>query len=224
MTLDIHVQRLGFADQALPPLCQDLKLSVQAGQILTLMGPSGSGKSSLLAAIAGTLQSATDEQAASAKLVFDGHIVLNGQDISHWPASHRGVGLLFQDALLFAHMSVAENLLFAVPAGPRAQRWEQVEQALHEAELPDYGDRDPATLSGGQRARIALMRALLAKPRALLLDEPFSKLDVSLRSQFRHFVFEHVRQRRIPAILVTHDVLDVADSDCLLSLNVSPSR
>ncbi len=218
MTLDVHIQRLGFANPSLPPLIQDMRLTVQAGQILTLMGPSGSGKSSLLAAISGTLQPVAEDPTASARLIFNGRVVLSGQDISHWPASRRGVGLLFQDALLFAHMTVAENLLFAVPAGPTAQRWAQVEQALVEAELQGYGDRDPATLSGGQRARVALMRALLAKPRALLLDEPFSKLDASLRKQFRDFVFEHIRQRGIPSILVTHDVLDAADLDCLVTL------
>jgi putative thiamine transport system ATP-binding protein len=126
--------------------------------------------------------------------------------------------LLFQDALLFAHISVADNLLFAIPADPKAQRVAQIEQALVEAELQSYGESDPATLSGGQRARIALMRAVLAKPRALLLDEPFSKLDASLRKQFRDFVFKHIGQRGIPSILITHDVLDAADPECLVIL------
>jgi putative thiamine transport system ATP-binding protein len=109
-------------------------------------------------------------------------------------------------------MSVGENLLFAVPPGKRPERLAAVEQALAEAGLGGYGERDPATLSGGQRARVALMRALLARPRALLLDEPFSRLDAALRSQFRAFVFEHIRAAGIPAVLVTHDLADVADS------------
>jgi putative thiamine transport system ATP-binding protein len=93
-----------------------------------------------------------------------------------------------------------------------------VQKALDDAGLPDFGERDPGTLSGGQRARIALMRALLASPRALLLDEPFSRLDAALRSQYRSFVFAQIRQRQIPAILVTHDASDAADPSMVVSL------
>ena len=210
MTLDIHIQRLGTARQV---FIDNLHLSVAPGQILTLMGPSGSGKSSLLAAVAGTLTQGSDDA-----LVFDGSVLLNGQDISQQPTAQRGMGLLFQDALLFAHMTVAQNLLFAVPRGPQAGRLAAVQQALNDAGLPDFGERDPGTLSGGQAARIALMRALLAQPRALLLDEPFSRLDAALRSPYRSWVFAQIRQRQIPAILVTHDASDVADPALLISL------
>lgn len=212
MTLSVHIVSLTSAQG---PLVQDLRFEVQPGQILTLMGASGSGKSSVLAAIAGTLGSVAEGAQA---LRFDGSIRLDGMDITHQPTAQRHTGLLFQDALLFAHMTVAENLLFAVPPGPRSQRLAQVQQALEEAGLSGYGDRDPATLSGGQRARIALMRALLAQPKALLLDEPFSKLDAALRDQFRVFVFEHVRARNIPAVLVTHDAADIADPALVVEL------
>jgi putative thiamine transport system ATP-binding protein len=160
--------------------------------------------------MAGTL----DTQA----LRFEGRVQLEGRDIGALPTSQRGVGLLFQDDLLFAHMTVAENLLFAVPAGPRPQRLAQVDSALLEADLAGFGPRDPASLSGGQRARVALMRALLARPRALLLDEPFSRLDAALRDQFRAFVFDHLRSKRIPAVLVTHDAADVADATRVVEL------
>jgi putative thiamine transport system ATP-binding protein len=93
-----------------------------------------------------------------------------------------------------------------------------VERALQEAGLAGFGPRDPATLSGGQRARVALMRALLAQPRALLLDEPFSRLDAALREQFRAFVFGHLRARQIPAVLVTHDAADIADPAQVMAL------
>ena len=93
-----------------------------------------------------------------------------------------------------------------------------MKQALQEADLVGLGERDPATLSGGQRARVALMRALLAQPRALLLDEPFSRLDTALRAQFRSFVFEHVRSRRLPVVLVTHDRDDIADPSHVVAL------
>ena len=212
MTLSVHITTLGSAQRT---LLRDLRFEVPPGAVLTLMGPSGSGKSSVLAAMAGTLDSVAEGAEA---LRFEGSVRLNGTDLTHTPTAQRGIGLLFQDPLLFAHLTVAENLLFAVPPGPRAQRQAAVQQALAEADLAGYGDRDPATLSGGQRARVALMRALLAKPRALLLDEPFSKLDAALRDQFRTFVFDHVRARGIPAVLVTHDRADIADPTHVLEL------
>ncbi|MCV0439352.1 MAG: ATP-binding cassette domain-containing protein [Hydrogenophaga sp.] len=207
MTLAVHVQRLATHDHT---LVQDLRFEVAPGQILTLMGPSGCGKSSVLAAIAGTL----DHEA----LHFEGTVRLDAKDLDTLPTAARGIGLLFQDDLLFAHMTVAENLLFAVPAGPKRARLAEVARALGEAGLAGFGARDPATLSGGQRARVALMRALLAQPRALLLDEPFSRLDAALRDQFRAFVFEHLRARQMPAVLVTHDAADIADPALVIEL------
>lgn len=212
MTLSVHIARLGSAQRA---LVTALRLEAGPGQILTLMGPSGSGKSSVLAAIAGTLGAVAEGAQA---LRFEGNVHLNGADLTHTPTARRGIGLLFQDPLLFAHLTVGENLLFAVPPGPRAQRLAAVQQALAEAELAGYGERDPATLSGGQRARVALMRALLAQPKALLLDEPFSRLDAALRDQFRAFVFDHIRARGIPAVLVTHDAADIADPTLVVEL------
>ena len=199
MTLALDLRRLTLHGQV---LIGPMTLSVPPGAVHTLMGPSGSGKSSLLAAVCGTLAPA---------LGFEGVIELNGTRIDTLPTELRRVGILFQDDLLFAHMTVRENLLFAVPPGPRAQRQSTVTQALADLELPDLGDADPATLSGGQRARVALMRALLAQPRALLLDEPFSRLDAALRERMRRYVFDAVRQRGIPALLVTHDEADIAD-------------
>lgn len=217
MSLDVHIRRLGTPSRA---FVEDMHLYVQPGQILTLMGPSGSGKSSVLAGIAGTLAQINDAEAqpGRAPLSMQGSVRLNGQDISDWPTERRRIGLLFQEPLLFAHMSVAQNLRFATPAAPAAEREARVTQALADAGLEGYGSRDPSTLSGGQKARVALMRALLAQPQALLMDEPFSKLDAALRKQFRELVFAHLRQRGIPAILVTHDPLDLADANLLASL------
>jgi putative thiamine transport system ATP-binding protein len=215
--LHVHIERLGSAHHA---LVSGLRLAVPPGEILTLMGPSGCGKSSVLAAIAGTLASVSE---GLQPLQLQGSVQLNGRELSHLPTHQRGVGLVFQDALLFPHMTVAENLLFAVPACgtngislTTAKRQARVQQALQEAELSSMGNRDPSTLSGGQRARVALMRALLAEPQALLLDEPFSKLDAALRAQLRPWVFAHVRERRIPVVLVTHDEQDVADPQRVL--------
>jgi putative thiamine transport system ATP-binding protein len=211
--LHVEIDRLGTAAHA---WVRGLRLHVPVGEILTLMGPSGSGKSSVLAAIAGTLASVSEGQRP---LQFEGRVQLNGRDITPLPTHLRGVGLVFQDALLFPHMTVAENLLFAVPAGPLASRQARVQQALQEAGLDGLGERDPSTLSGGQRARVALMRALLAEPQALLLDEPFSRLDAALRAQLRPWVFAHLRERRIPVVLVTHDREDIADAQSVVELN-----
>ena len=170
---------------------------IAPGEIFTVMGPSGSGKSTLLAFVAGFLDpvfSAT------------GRVLCGVRDITDLPPDKRKVGLLFQDALLFPHMSVGENLMFAIRAGgTTTARRAACEEALREAGLESFFARDPATLSGGQKARAALMRILLSEPDVLLLDEPFSRLDTELRSQVRNFVFEEARSRRLPVLMVTHD-------------------
>lgn len=171
---------------------------VNPGEVLTIMGPSGSGKSTALAAIIGTL---------GPEFSLSGRLVLDGRDLTGLPTRARRVGLLFQDDVLFPHLSVGGNLAFALPREVQ-DRAGAVAAALAEAELPGYENRDPATLSGGQRARVALMRALLARPRAILLDEPFAKLDAELRGRMRDFVFAHIGARNIPCLLVTHDPED----------------
>ncbi len=183
-----------------------LTLTVGEGEIATVMGPSGSGKSALLNFICGTLESA---------FKATGEIALNGRRLNELPAEQRRVGILFQDDLLFPHMSVGKNLMFGLPASVqgRNERRLRMDQALEDAGLEGYGTRNPATLSGGQRARVALMRVLLSEPEALLLDEPFGTLDTSLRAQFRSFVFDHARRRGLPTLLVTHDHQDASASD-----------
>ncbi|HAE00910.1 MAG TPA: ABC transporter ATP-binding protein, partial [Rhodospirillaceae bacterium] len=136
-------------------------------------------------------------------------IGLKGRDITGLPPHTRRAGILFQDDLLFPHLSVADNLAFGLPVGlDRRERQDRIRAALVDAGLEDFGARNPATLSGGQRARIACLRALLADPDALLLDEPFSKLDSQLRDRFRQFVFDHASAQKLPVLLVTHDPED----------------
>ncbi|GAA6141694.1 ATP-binding cassette domain-containing protein [Hydrogenophaga sp. 5NK40-0174] len=212
MTLQVHIRHLGHDRQA---LVKNVHFEVPPGHVLTLMGPSGCGKSSVLSAIAGTLEAMSGD---GRPLKFEGEVVLNGQHLDGLAPHRRGIGLLFQDPMLFGHMTVRENLLFAIPPGKSSEREAQVTAALETADLAEMGARDPATLSGGQRARVALMRALLAQPRALLLDEPFSRLDAHLRARFRALVFEHVRARNIPALLVTHDREDIAEPNRLLEM------
>ena len=179
------------------PLFAPLTLNIAAGQVTTLMGPSGSGKSSILAFLCGTLDPA---------LRATGTVRLNATDVTRLPTERRRIGILFQDDLLFPHLSVGANLAFGLKPGPG--RKARIEAALIESELPGMANRDPATLSGGQRARASLMRCLLAEPRALLLEEPFSRLDADLRQRFRRFVFDHAASRGLPILLVTHDTQD----------------
>ncbi|MEP7118370.1 MAG: ATP-binding cassette domain-containing protein, partial [Acidobacteriota bacterium] len=147
-------------------LIRHLSIDVAPGQVVAVMGASGSGKSSLLAWIGGFLHS---------PFVASGDVSIGARRMNDEPPHARRAGILFQDDLLFPHLSVAGNLLFGVPASvrPRDARRRAVDAALSEAGLAGYGDRDPATLSGGQRARVALLRTLLAEPQLLLLDEPF---------------------------------------------------
>jgi putative thiamine transport system ATP-binding protein len=181
-------------------LLPSMDLWVPAGEVVTVMGPSGAGKSTLLAYICGSL---------SRNFRASGEVIIEGETITHAPPERRGVGILYQDDLLFPHMSVGENLLFALPRGrSKARRREAAEAALDEAGLAGFFHRDPATLSGGQRARVAVMRTLLSRPRALLLDEPFSGLDAETRGAFRTFVFAHARANHLPTLLVTHDPAD----------------
>ncbi|MDM8537475.1 ATP-binding cassette domain-containing protein [Desulfobacterales bacterium HSG17] len=182
-------------------IIDDLSVSIRSDEVVTVMGPSGAGKSSLLAFICGFLDPAFTRH---------GTIRLNQREITHCPPEKRRVGILFQDDLLFPHMTVAQNLAFALPQKQKNkhERQKAVAQALAEAGLDGFEKRMPDTLSGGQRARVAVMRTLLSEPEALLLDEPFSKLDADTRQRFRGFVFSHARQYSLPTLLVTHDPED----------------
>jgi putative thiamine transport system ATP-binding protein len=177
-----------------------IDVEIAAGEVLTVMGPSGSGKSTLLNAISGFL---------SPRFTCEGQIILDGEDITRKDPSARKVGLMFQEPLLFPHMSVEENMLFALPrGGTKHERCEKVREKLRAVHLEELGARDPLTLSGGQQSRIALMRVLLSQPSALLLDEPFSSLDVDLRARVREFVFTQAKQNQLPVLMVTHDQAD----------------
>ena len=169
--------------------------TISSGEVLTVMGPSGSGKSTLLAYIAGFLDR---------EFTASGGVWLGERNLLSLPAEQRNIGLLFQDPLLFPHLSVGGNLRFGLPRHQKDKR-QQVTQALEQVGLAGFESRDPATLSGGQQSRVALMRLLLSKPRAVLLDEPFSKLDTALRQEMRTLVFSQLREAGLPALLVTHD-------------------
>jgi len=174
-------------------LCQELSFNINPGEILVLMGPSGSGKSTILSWLTGTL------------------------DNNNLPVEKRSLGLMLQQDYLFPHMSVGENLKFGLRGGSKLERQSRVNASLKSAGLEGMGNRDPATLSGGQRARVSLLRTLLSEPCALLLDEPFSRLDVTLRSQIRDFTWHSAA--KLPTLLVTHDDADVPPHASILNLS-----
>lgn len=180
------------------PLLQ-LSAEVAGGEVLTVMGPSGAGKSTLLQAIAGQLK---------APFSIAGQIKINGVVINNIDAHLRKVGIMFQDALLFEHMTVGENIAFAMPADRHKNKQvkrDAINELLAAVDLDGIADRAVNTLSGGQQARVSLIRTLASQPEAVLLDEPFSQLDVALRGQIRSWTFSQLKARTIPAVVVTHD-------------------
>jgi putative thiamine transport system ATP-binding protein len=198
-------------------LFSGLSFAIEPGRTATIRGPSGAGKSALIAFIGGHLDRA---------FTAEGHVIVAGVNVTQFPAERRGVGVFFQDDLLFPHLSIGANLAFGLNSAlrGRALRRAQVEQALTEAGLTGFYDRAPATLSGGQRARAALMRSLIADPRVLLLDEPFSKLDHALRRDFRRFVFDSAAHRRLPVLMATHDPEDAeAAGGAILQIGETPT-
>jgi putative thiamine transport system ATP-binding protein len=178
-----------------------LSHAIRPGEVLTVMGSSGSGKSTLLAYVGGFLDPAFQAS---------GTVHAGGIDVTALPPEDRHAGILFQDPLLFPHMTVRGNIVFAIPprVRGRAARRAMADEALTGVGLDGLGDRDPETLSGGQKARVALARVLVSGPRMLLLDEPFSKLDADLRQQMRDLVFAKARASGLAVILVTHDEAD----------------
>ena len=194
--LAINALEFGFDS----PLVSGLSFTVNPGEISLLHGPSGGGKSTLLSLICGT---------QSHLVRWGGKIHLNGVDIGSMPPHQRSVGLMYQDPLLFPHLSVGDNIGFGLVSSVKGvARKTSIDDALIAAGMDGFAGRDPASLSGGQAARAALMRALLAAPKVLLLDEAFSSLDPDLRQTFGQFVAAQIIARHIPALLVSHDVGD----------------
>ncbi len=198
MSLTLEAVTIATSDTA---LLSSFNLEVGAGEMVTLMGPSGRGKTMLLNYLTGHLPNGVRAT---------GEVRLDGRRIDNLRPEDRALGILFQDDLLFPHMSLGENLMFAVPRSVkgRDQRRLRALEALAWAQLDEFFDRHVLTLSGGQGRRAALVRALLAEPKAMLLDEPFTALDLALREEIRAFTVQHLKERHIPTLLVTHDPSD----------------
>ncbi|MCK9487148.1 MAG: ABC transporter ATP-binding protein [Dehalococcoidia bacterium] len=191
--------RLGGAE-----VVRDLTLEVEVGELFAILGPSGCGKTTALRLIAGF-----ERPTAGCLTLFDEEVACGSTFV---PPEKRRVGMVFQDYALFPHMSVAENVAYGLPKS--ADREARVLEVLDLTRLTGLGDRDVHALSGGEQQRVALARALAPGPRILLLDEPFSNLDQSLRGRVRGEVRDIIKRAGATAILVTHDqeeALSIAD-------------
>jgi len=173
----------------------DVSLDLASGQVLAVLGPSGCGKSTLLRAVAGL------EPLASGSIAWD------GADLAGTPTHKRGFALMFQDGQLFAHLTVARNVAYALRLRrtPSARVAARVRELLDLVGLSGYDDRLPGTLSGGERQRVALARALAVEPRLILLDEPLSALDATLRERLAGDLRSILHAAGTTALLVTHD-------------------
>lgn len=190
---------------------RSISLSMKAGEVLCLVGPSGCGKSTLLRLIAGL------ERVQQGSIEIDGEVIAS--PTRHQVPEERDIGLVFQDFALFPHLSLLDNVAFGLGSAPRAERKALALAMLGRVGLVERATDFPHQLSGGQQQRIALARALAPRPRLLLLDEPFSNLDVRLRHRMRLDTLHLLKTSGIASILVTHDPDDamfMADRIALL--------
>lgn len=199
--MSLSLENISVIDNNNKQLISSLSLSIKPGEILSLMGPSGCGKSTLLNVIAGH---PLNDFSSS------GNVYLNGICLNKVAVEKRKIGILFQDDLLFPHLNIWQNLAIALPNSiKKKDRKEHAINALDKLNLKFLSDKAPENISGGQRSRVSMMRMLLAEPDAVLLDEPFNKLDSTLRKDFRNWVFTQIKDRQLPALMVTHDQADL---------------
>jgi len=184
------------------PVIRGLSFTMARSEIVGVLGRSGSGKSTLLRLLAGLETPDSGRIGIGGRTVFGGGVFV--------PPEARGVGMVFQDYALFPHLTVAKNIAFGLHRLPRAQRTERVRRMLELVQLADFAERYPHELSGGQQQRVALARALAPEPELLLMDEPFSNLDIELRAAIRGELREILKRTGTTCLLVTHDRQDVS--------------
>ena len=207
--LRLHDLTVGYTH----PLGDPLTLSIGAGEVIAVLGASGSGKSTLLGTIAGVVPA------------LAGTIEVDGRDVTTLPIQDRSVGIVFQEPLLFPHLDVAANVAYGLRRHgmTRTDAHERAVQLLDWLGLDGYADRPVRQLSGGQAQRVALARALAPQPAVMLLDEPFSALDVDLRRRLVDEVGALLRQRGCAVLYVTHDP-DEAEAIADRIVRISPRR
>jgi iron(III) transport system ATP-binding protein len=191
---------------------EDVDLAVAEGELLTLLGPSGCGKTTTLRLVAGL------EAPSDGTITIAGEVVADGT--SFVAPEKRDVGLVFQDFALFPHLNVAENIAFGLRDADGDTVDARVEELLELVELADHREKMPGQLSGGQQQRVALARSLAPEPDLLLLDEPFSNLDVRLRVEMREEVREILKAAGVTAVSVTHDqeeALSISDRVAIMN-------
>ena len=199
MFLEVIQLSVTYAGQVMPAVRQ-VSFGLRAGDIGVLIGPSGCGKTTLLRAVAGLEPASSGEIRLGDEVVSKAGLSL--------PAESRHVGMVFQDYALFPHLNIGRNVAFGIDHLPRTQRQSRVAEVLELVGLSGQESRFPHELSGGQQQRVALARALAPKPRLLLLDEPFSNLDVDLRERLAHEVRGILKAANTTALFVTHDQLE----------------
>ncbi|MEM6853397.1 MAG: ABC transporter ATP-binding protein [Planctomycetota bacterium] len=205
--LKVRVRNVEFGYQRKTPVVKGIDLDLHAGRVHALLGDSGSGKTTLLRLIAGL------------EPLNAGRIDIGEQSVSaqakHVPPEKRAVGFVFQDYALFPHLTVQQNVAFGLKHQPRGQRRAAALEWLKRVGMEDFAQAMPTTLSGGQQQRVALARALAREPQVMLLDEPFSGLDTTLRDRVRETTLRVMREAGVAILMVTHDpreALIVADT------------
>ena len=192
--LEIKDITFSFDKKEKKPLVKNLSFKVKKGEILFVSGKSGLGKSTLLDLISGFHDN---------NLIWTGKIYLNKLDITNASIQNKRIGYMLQDYFLFPHFNVKNNLIFSLPKQTRNKK-EQVMNYLEQINMVEFSNHYPSELSGGQKARIACLRAIISNPNALLLDEPFSSLDKKTMKSFQKFLFDYVKNLNIPCVIVSH--------------------
>ena len=195
--LEIKDITFSFDKKEKKPLVKNLSFKVKKGEILIISGKSGLGKSTLLDLISGFHDS---------NLIWTGKIYLNKLDITNASIQNKKIGYMLQDYFLFPHFNVKNNLIFSLPKETKNKKG-HVLNYLKEIDMIEFSDHYPSELSGGQKARIACLRAVISNPEALLLDEPFSSLDKKTLKSFQNFLFDCVKKLNIPCVIVSHRLI-----------------